>query len=111
MVAVAEHHAYVAVHESVLPVGIACQGLVAVAFEIGLVHHIETVEIHHGVHLGMARVVAGADRVEVGLFHEPYVSEHGLVVDVAAVEGVGVVYVGALEEYALAVDRLVMVIG
>ena len=59
----------------------------------------------------MARIVAGADSIEIGLLHEADIGKHGGIVYIAAIERMGVVDVGAFEEYTLAVDGVVVMVG
>ena len=77
---------------------------VEVALKVGLVHAVETEIVEHGVHLGLTGIVAGAHGVHIGLLHQLDVLKHGGHVNCAAVYGVGVLGVGALEEDSLAVD-------
>ena len=107
-VAVAEHHAFGAVEVGRLPRGAAGDGVasllpVEVALHVGLVHAVEAVVVEHAVHLRLARVVAAAHGVHVGLLHELHVAQHGLGGEEAAVYGVSVLRVGPLEEGSLAV--------
>ena len=57
MVAVAEHHALNAVNESRNPRFATRDALVGVVFEVGLIHHVESVVVKHGIHAGVLRIV------------------------------------------------------
>ena len=75
-----------------------------VAFHVRLVHDVETEGIHHGVHLRLAWVVAGAHGVDVGFLHHREVFPHRPHVDGTAIFRMRVLRVHALEEHTLAVD-------
>ncbi len=75
------------------------------ALHIGLVHAVESVVVEHGIHLRLARIVACAHGVDIGLLHECHVAQHGGYVDGVAVERVYVLGVDTFEEHALAVDK------
>ena len=110
-IAVAEHHARGAVHilrgPGILVGDAAVLSLlfpVEVALKVGLVHTVETEVVEHGVHLGLTGIVAGAHGVHIGLLHQLDVLKHSGHVNCAAVYGVGILGVSALEEDSLAVD-------
>ena len=103
MVAVAHHHAHLAVVDGCAPCRVRGEVLVEVALHVSLVHGVQTVGIEHGVHLRLARIVRGAHRVHVSLLHHLHVAQHSLHVDGASVLGVSVLSVHTLEEHALAV--------
>ena len=75
------------------------------AFNVGLVHAVETVCVEESVHLGLAGIVGCANGVDVGLLHQRNVLHHGLQVDGAAIERMRVLGVDTLEEHTLAVDK------
>ena len=109
MVAVARHHAHVAVHILSGPVSVFGELVESpypgiVALHVGLVHHIEAQGVHHGVHLRLARIVGRAYRVDIGLLHHRQVLHHRLHVDGPSVFGMRVLGVDTLEEDTLAVD-------
>ena len=109
MIAVAKHHAHITVHESGGPRRVARQAVVAVAFKVCFVHHEEAVGIEHGIHLRLARIVAGAHGVDVGLLHQSDVAKHGGHIDITAIERMGIVDIRPFEEDALAVDGHIFV--
>ena len=111
VVAVAKYHAYVAVHEGLRPRRIACQTVVPMALEVCLIHHIQTIGIKHSIHLLMARIVARADDIDIGLLHQCDVAQHRFIVHISSIEGVRVVSVHTLKEDTLAVDGIVVVVA
>ena len=104
VVAVAQHHAHIAVDEHRRPRCVACKSLIVVALNVSLVHAVKPVVVEHGVHLGLARVVAGAHGVDVRLLHERYVLQHCRHINGASLLRMGVLSVHSLEEHALSVD-------
>ena len=73
-------------------------------FHIGFVHDIESEVVEHCVHLRLARVVACAHSVYIGLLHHAHIGEHCLHIYGAAVFGMCVLIVHTFEEYTLSVD-------
>ena len=104
VVAVAHHHAHLAVVDGCAPCRVRGEVLVEVALHVRLVHSVQTVSVEHGVHLRLARIVRSAHGVHVSLLHHLHIAQHGLHVDGASVFGVSVLSVHTLEEHALAVD-------
>ena len=78
--------------------------MVAVALQVGLVHHVESVVVTKGVEAWVVWIMARANRIEVVLLHQQHVSHHALQRHGLAVCGVGIVAVGTLEEHAAVVD-------
>lgn len=76
----------------------------AVGFQIGFVDEIDAVAVAELVPEGVVGIVAGADGVDVVLFHEADVEPHVLFGDGSATLGVEFVAVDAFEEDALAVQ-------
>ena len=109
-VAVAKHHAHGAVNILCGPRGSESDAggsavfPVEMAFNVGLIHAVETIIVKHGVHLGLARIMTGAHGVDIGLFHHLDVFQHGRHVNGTAVDGVRVLRVDAFEQNGLAVD-------
>ena len=84
---------------------IAGRAAPAVALNIGLAAHVETVFVAEFVEAALLRVMAGADGVDVVLLHQFEVAPHQLLRhDVPGVGGV-LVDVDALDHHALAVDE------
>ena len=104
MIAVAHHHANLAVEDGTVPRVVGRKVLIVVALHVSFVHSVDAVGVKHGVHLRLARIVRCAYGVDVGLLHESHVAEHCLGVDGASVFGMCVLRVDTLEEHALAVD-------
>ena len=116
VVAVAQHHALSAVQHHRLPACASRDDLgvvtaissmvvpVFVAFDVGFVHDVKAIIVEHGIHLGLTRIVGGADGVHIGLLHEEDVAKHGGYVHGAALFGVSVLGVNALEEDTLTID-------
>ena len=105
MVAVAQHHAHLSVDILCLPLWVLRETMVAVAFNVCLVHHIDAVIIVKGVHTRVIRIVARADSVEVVAFHQEDIFYHAFHRDGFTIEGMSVVAVGSFEHDALAVDE------
>ena len=110
VVAIAKHHAFRAVDILRLPRVLESDAApaavcpVVVAFHVGLVHHVETIVVKHGVHFCLSRIVARSDGVDVRLLHHLDVAQHGRNVDGASVNGMRVLRVYAFEEHPLSVD-------
>ena len=83
-----------------LLIGIA----VAVRLLIGLVHDIDTPAVAELVEVFAVRIVAGAQEVDVRLFHQPEVLLVGRIVDVASCARMMVVPIDTTQFHVLAVD-------
>ena len=57
MVAVAHHHANLAVEDGTVPRVVGRKVLIVVALHVCLVHRVDAVGVKHGVHLRLARIV------------------------------------------------------
>ena len=104
MVAVAQYHAACTVYISGLPCRVVRERVVVVALNVGLVHAVQTIVVEHCIHLGLARIVAGAHGIDVGELHKRYVLEHCGHVDGMTKKRMDVLCVDTLEVFALAVD-------
>ena len=108
MVVVALHQRFGTVHMSVFPgrvlahlmIGIA----VAVSLLVGLVHHVDAPAVAELVEVLAVGIVAGAQKVDVGLLHECDVLFVGGIVHVAPRAGMVVVTIDAAQLHVLAVD-------
>ena len=92
------------------PLGLGGQGGLgvvahAVGFYVGFIVHIEAQGVAELVELPLLRIVAGADGVDVGQFHQLEVFQNVLPGGVVARVGVVLVQVDALELDGLAVDQ------
>ena len=114
MVLVAFKHAAGAVHDAVLPLGQAAGHVparlhraellpAAVAFEVRLVDHVDTVLVTQVIPQALVGVVAGAHGVDVVLFEHGHGGVHVVRINGAALFGVPLVAVDAVEHDALAV--------
>ena len=110
MVAVTLYHALRTVHIGILPCAVSGQALAGMTLHIGLVHTVQSIIVEHGIHLGLARIVAGTYHVDIGLLHHRHVFEHGLHIDASPVEGMGILRIDSLEEDTLAVYGHIVVV-
>ena len=104
VVAVAEHHAFLAVNEGRTPRSVGAERSVGMTFNVGFVHDVDAEMVEHGIHLGLIGIVAGAQGVDVVLLEHGHILEHSLHVDGATQQRMRVVAVGAFEEHLAAVD-------
>ncbi len=111
MVAVAFHHAHAAVDKLFFPDRIGGDQVIrahmhnAVALQIGLVHHIQTIFIAQVEKSGVGRVMAGAHGVQVVALHHQHVLDHAVHRRVGAQQRVRVVPVCAFQLDRHAVDQ------
>ncbi len=78
---------------------------VRVAFDVGLVHHVQAVLVAQGVPLGIVGVVRRPDGVDVVPFHQLDVAHHQGAIDGVPRERAVLVAVHALHQDGLAVDE------
>ena len=78
---------------------------VAVAFDIGLVNHVQPVLAGQFIPAFRLRIVRVADRVEIGALHQPDISQHGFFIDDMARDVVVFVQVGTFKTHKLAIDQ------
>ena len=97
MQAVPAHHPCSAVGIGRAPGGHFADGVVAMAFLIGLIHDVQAVPVVQGVHLGVVGIVAGSHRIEVVALHQEDVLYHTLHRHGLAHNGVDIVTVGTLQ--------------
>ena len=76
---------------------------VVVALDVGFVHHVESVIVEHGIHLGLTWIVASTYGVDIGLLHHRHIAQHRLHVDRATMHGVRILCVDSAEIDALTV--------
>ena len=108
MIKVALYQRFGPVHVCLLPcqvfahltVGIA----VTVGLVVGLVHHVDAPSVAQLVQVFAVRIMTGAQKVDVGLLHQPQVLLVGGVVHVAPRPGVVVVAVHTAQLHVLAVN-------
>ena len=50
--------------------------LVGVVLQICLIHHIQAVIVIHRIHLGLIRIVAGADCIDIVPLHKKHILQH-----------------------------------
>ena len=108
-VAVAHYHAAHAVFVHGLSLGVTRNSVAAiapvvVAFDVGFVHAVKSVIVEHGIHFGLAGIVAATHNVHVGLLHDLHVAQHGGHIDGTSVKRVGILRIGTFEEHAASVD-------
>ena len=77
--------------------------MVAVAFHVGLVHHIDTVIVAQRIHTRVVGVVARAQGIQVVALEQQHVLHHALQGHGLSEDGMCVVAVGSLEEHTLVV--------
>ena len=73
-------------------------------FKVCLIHHIKTVGVRKGIHLRVARIMARAHCVQVGLFHQGYILFHCRDIYIPAKHRMRIMDVGTLEEHTFAID-------
>ena len=106
VVLVALDHTHAALHKSAQPGGVVRQFVIQrVAFDIGFIDHIHAIAVAQIVPASVVGIVAGADGVDIKLFHQFDIGEHGLFVDHLAAFVVVIVAVDAFDQHRLAVDE------
>ena len=98
VVTVAKHHTHIAIHEGIGPGGVACEVVVAMTFQIGFIDTVKTICIHHLIHLGLARIMAGADSVYICLLHQLDIAKHSLHIHITSILGMGVMGVDSFNK-------------
>ena len=104
VVLVALDHADHTVYIGRQPAFLVADRMVAVALDIGFVHHVEAIVIVQCVHLGVVRVMARADRVQVITFEKQYILDHRLDRNRFPLLRMDVVAVSPFEEHLFVVD-------
>ncbi len=74
-----------------------------VAFLVGLVHHVHSIFVAQRVPIRVVRIVTGADEVDIALFDQLDVADHGLAIDLPARARMMLVPIDAFELYRPAV--------
>mmetsp|Transcript_28652 Transcript_28652/g.71940 ORF Transcript_28652/g.71940 Transcript_28652/m.71940 type:complete len:225 (-) Transcript_28652:774-1448(-) len=104
VVLVALQHAHSALHERGHPLGVAAELLVdGVGFDIGLVAQVDSVLVAELVPPGIIGIVGGAHSIEVELFEQKDVLDHGILRNSFAGAIVVLVPVDSLDEHWLAI--------
>ena len=85
MIAVAKHHTHIAIHEGIGPGGVACEVVVAMTFQVGLIDTVKTICIHHLIHLWLTRIMARTDCVYICLLHQLDIAKHCLHIHITSI--------------------------
>ena len=71
---------------------------------VGLIHHVEPPTVAKFIEVFTVRIVGGAQEVDVGLLHQPYILLVGGIIDIAACQWMVVMAIHATQLHVLAVD-------
>ena len=111
MVAVTIYHTHISVNKLTFPTGIASNATrsivmiipILMTLNVSFIHHVQTIIIKHGIHLGLTRIMTGTYRIHIGLLHHRNVLQHGRHIDTTTINGMGILIIHSFKINLLAI--------